>query len=528
MTRGAFRTPFAAFALAAVACSVLPTCSKPPPRPNVLLVTIDTLRADRVGARDVPGARVTMPHLDAFARDALRFTHAETPRAKTTPAVVSLMTGLYPHAHGSRELLMPCDPKLPLFAERLRAAGYSTAAIIGNYVLTDRLAGLARGFDAWTEELPQTKGVPPDNVPERTAHSLTNGALVALGLAPRNVEEAPPTQPFVDAEKPWFLWLHYMDPHGLYDPPEEQRVFHSEKPEWIPEARGAQDPKTTLHPRWIAEYNVPKDARDASGRIDAAAVRDLYDGEAHYVDAELGRLFDALRTRGLLENTIVVVTADHGESLGEQDYWFEHGRNVSEATCRVPLVVRFPESMSSRPAPAVRDGDVSLVDLAPTLLDVLELPPLSTLADTSARGESRRTLFERGDAALHPVFVEKVESDEKSGAVQMKAVRIGDWKLARRYTFTFQPGQESTKKLVVLSEELYDLAHDPREEKNLASASANDLPKDAPIDRLHAELLRFSAADVHFADLGRLLREKRDELKRTDRDTLRIIEGLGY
>jgi arylsulfatase A-like enzyme len=522
---GALRFRIATLAIAATAAAILTTCSKPPPRPNVLLVTIDTLRADRVGAA---GSRVTMPNLDAFAREALRFTHAETPRAKTTPAVVSLMTGLYPHAHGSRELLMPCDPKLPLLAERLRAAGWKTAAIVGNYVLTDRLAGLARGFESWTEDLPQTQGVPPDNVPERTAHSLTNGALTALGLLQHEANEAGPAQAFVEDGKPWFLWLHYMDPHGLYSPPAEQRVFHGAKPDLIPALAGPQDAKTTAHPRWIAEYNVPPEARDAAGRIDAACVRDLYDGEAHYVDAELGRLFAALRAHGLLENTIVVVTADHGESLGEQDYWFEHGRNVSEATCRVPLVVRYPESMPSRPAPAVRDGDVSLVDLAPTLLDVLALPPLSTSADTTLRGESRRALFERNDTTLNPMFVEKVERDEKSGAVQMKAVRIGDWKLARRYTFVFQPGQESAKRLVVLGEELYDLAHDPREEKNLAGATPNDVPKDAPIDRLRAELLRFSAADVHFADLGRLLAEKREQLKRTDRDTARILESLGY
>src|SRR5262249_30899995 len=160
-------------------------------------------------------------------------------------------------------------------AEKLREAGYATAAIVGNYVLKDRFSGLARGFDSWCEDLPDAEGVPPDSVPQRRARSMTDGALAALEIA------AP-------KEKPWFLWLHYMDPHGPYDPPPEHRIFRRETPDPIPDDPGRKPGE--LHAQQVAEYNVPPGCSTADGRVDAALVRDLYDGEVHYADAEIGRL----------------------------------------------------------------------------------------------------------------------------------------------------------------------------------------------------------------------------------------------
>jgi hypothetical protein len=157
--------------------------------------------------------------------------------------------------------------------------------------------------------------------------------------------------------KPWFLWLHYMDPHGSYEPPEEHRVFDGSVPEVV-------DPSsvsgTAAHKPRFALYNVPEDALLEGGKVDVARVRDRYDGEVHYVDAEIGRLIDALRRSGGLDSTVVVVTADHGESLGEHAYWFEHGVYAYETTCRVPLIVRVPKAAVS----GTREGVVSLVDVA--------------------------------------------------------------------------------------------------------------------------------------------------------------------
>ncbi|MCY2961612.1 MAG: sulfatase [Planctomycetota bacterium] len=506
----------ASLLLALAAPALLATCGRPPARPNVLLITIDTWRADRLSCAGFP--RAVTPNLDRLAAEGLRFTHVSAPRAKTTPALASLLTGLYPHEHGARDLLMPLAPVHPLLAERMRAAGWRTGAIVGNFVLRDDFSGLARGFDSWTEDLPDTLGVPPENVPQRTARSLTDGALAALGLA-QPVGTPGPRSAFTRGDAPWFLWLHYMDPHGVYEAPPEHRVFERAEPEWIPPAPAPR--ADGLNRRWIADYNVPPDARAADGRIDAARVRDRYDAEVRYADAEIGRLLDALRAAGQLENTIVVVTADHGESLGEQDYWFEHGRNVSEATLRVPLLVRWPKDLPGGPGAGVRDVDTSLCDVAPTLLDLLGLPPLADSGGT--RGISLANTWKAGGSLQRPVFAEKVDRDEKEGAVQSKSVRIGDWKWIRRFAHTRDSGS-GKERLVTLSDELYDLAADPREATNLAASP----PPRAPVERLVAELVRFTALDERFPELGAVLREHRDALEGGDAETIRILKALGY
>lgn len=502
-----------AAAFLALACAA---CSPRPARPNVLLITIDTWRADRLSCAGFP--RAVTPNLDRLAAEGLRFTHVSAPRAKTTPALASLLTGLYPHDHGARDLLMPLSPAHPLLAERLRDAGWRTGAIVGNFVLRDDFSGLARGFDSWTEDLPDVLGVPPENVPQRTARSLTDGALAALGLA-APAAEAGPRSAFARPDAPWFLWLHYMDPHGVYEAPPEHRVFERAEPEWIPPAPAPRPDGANR--RWIAEYNVPADARSADGRIDAARVRDRYDAEVHYADAEIGRLLDALRAAGQLERTIVVVTADHGESLGEQDYWFEHGRNVSEATVRVPLLVRWPAQIAGGPGTGVRDQDTSLCDIAPTLLDFLGLPPL--VATDGTGGISQAEAWRSGRSQPRPVFAEKVDRDEQEGAVQSKSVRIGDWKWIRRFAHA-RDATSGKERLVTLSDELYDLAADPRETTDLAAQP----PARAPVDRLVAELLRFTALDERFPELGAALREHREAVEHGDAETIRILKALGY
>ena len=428
------------------------------------------------------------------------------------------MTGLYPHEHGARDLLVPIDASRAVFAERLRDAGYSTAAIVGNFVLRDDFSGLARGFDSWTEDLPDVHGVPPENVPQRTARSLIDGALAALGLGAPAANAGPGTSIRREGT-PWFLWLHLMDPHGVYAAPIEHRVFDETDPEWIPPP---PEPRLSgLNRRWIAEYNVPTDARGTDGRIDAARVIARHDAEVRYADHELGRLFDALRKTGELERTLVVVTSDHGESLGEQDYWFEHGRNVSEATVRVPLLVRWPDILAGRPSPGVRGTDTSLTDVTPTLLDLLGLPPLAEPGP--ARGQSLAEAWRTGADQVRPLFAEKIDRDEVEGAIQSKSVRIGGWKWIRRFVHTAD-AVDGTRRLVTLSDELYDLAVDPFEVTNLAL----DPPTRAPVERLQAELARFTALDARFPELGAVLREHRAAFEKNDAETVRILKSLGY
>jgi arylsulfatase len=501
-------------ALAALALASLAGCDEPSapaatePRVNVLLVTIDTLRADHLSCYGYE--RETSPHLDALAAEGLRFTRVSTPRAKTTPAMATLLSGLYPHDHGVRDLVAPLDEGVSwLLQEQMRANGWTTGAIVGNYVLTRERSGLDRGFDLWVDELPDVRGVPPNDAPQRTARSMTDGALEALGL------EA--GESFVEADKPWFLWVHYMDPHGAYAAPEEHRIFERASADPIPRV---VEP-TELHRPKIADYNVPGEARLADGGIDAARVRDLYDAEIHYVDAEIGRLLDRLRAAGLYESTLILVTSDHGESLGEHLYWFEHGTYAYEATCRVPLIVRPPDVWHDRAAPGVRDGNVSLADLRETITAAMGwAPPRHT---EQVQGGRHHDLFKAGGAVSpgNPVFMEKVERADLDRAVQIKAVRLGDWKLIRRYAHVTRG---TARELVALSDELYDLGADPHEAQNLADQP----PPAAPLERLREELLRFAAADESFPELDEILRRRREALERDDPEALRALEALGY
>ncbi len=488
------RTLFAGALVAALAA-----CGPAEPRrPDVLLIVVDTLRADHLSAWGY--GQPTSPHLDALAADALRFTHVQTPRAKTLPAVASLLTGLYPHDHGVRDNATRLPDGTPLLAQALASAGYRTSAVVGNFVLQDARSGLARGFQHWDDSLPDLDGVPPDGVPQRRAASLTDAALAELQR--------------LDADgRPWLLYLHYMDPHGLYDPPPEHRLFDGARPEPLPDP-GPPDP---LHQRRVAEFNVPPDCRLPDGRPDVAAVRARYDGEIHYADAQIGRVLDALAAAGHLDDTLVVVLADHGEALGGHDDWFEHGFHAYEDTCRVPLLVRGPGLRRG-----TCDADLSLVDLAPTLLDLLSLPPLRPAPDPAGppAGVSRAGLLRAGAAAplRQPVFCEKIERPDLAGTAQAKAVRLGDWKLIRRYA------HDAQQRLVVLSEELYDLAADPGEAHDLAGAP----PPGAPLETLRVQLLRFAGAEVRFTDLARQLQAQRERIEALDPEAARILRQMGY
>lgn len=487
-----------------------------PARPNVLLVVVDTLRADRLGPAH-------MPRLDAFADEGLRFARVHSPRAKTTPAVASLFTGLYPPQHGVRDLTVPLDDAHPTLAGRLADAGWATGAIVGNFVLVKRRSALDRGFDVWVEDLPQSTGVPPSAVPQRTATSLTDGALVALGLSGRPAADgAGPDEPLVEDGRPWFLYLHYMDPHGAYEPPSAFPPAPA-PPDPVPAVGSI--PRTRLHRPRVADYNVPASARLLDGGFDAAAVRAHYDAEVRYVDAEIGRLLDALRAAGRLEDTLVIVTADHGESLGEHLYWFEHGLYAYDATCHVPLVVRFPDGWSDRPAPGARLENQSLTDLAPTILDLLGLAPLPTPAGDVPAGRSNAANWLAGEPATQTVYMGKTERADLAGAVQIKAATWRDWKVVRRFTYVDGDGGPELR---VLSDELYRLDRDPGETRDLAPDADGDPELAATFERMLERLQPYLDADRDLPAVARELQAQREALATDAAEDVRHLQALGY
>jgi choline-sulfatase len=248
------------------------------PSLNVLLVTIDTLRADRIGAG-------IAPTLDRLAQAGVRFTSARTAVPLTLPSHTTIHTGLLPPQHGIRENgAGALAPNHQTIAALLKAAGYRTAAFVGAFVL-DRRFGLAHGFDVYDDRIPRDPRASEQLEAERPASAVVDSALAWF-----NQQSA-----IDDRQSPFFVWIHVYDPHAPYNPPAEFR----------------------------------------------ARTRTLYDGEIAYADSQLARVFDALRTARVLDRTLVVIAGDHGEGLGEHGER-THGMLLYDSTVRVPLVVVAP------------------------------------------------------------------------------------------------------------------------------------------------------------------------------------------
>ena len=363
---------------------------------NVLLVTIDTLRADHVGAYGSPLGLT--PTLDRLAKEGLRFDVAHAHVPMTLPSHTTIMTGLYPPANGVRDNgAFRFDRTRPTLASALGAVGYRTAAFIGSFVLDARF-GLNAGFDLYDDRL--------------------NGSSANLDVVQRTAEQvlAPAydwitTQGSALDDRPWFVWAHLYDPHEPYTPPEP---FAS---------RYSQDP---------------------------------YSGEIAYADQALGRFLDRLRAAGpALERTLIVIASDHGESLGEHGER-THGLFAYEATLRVPLIAWAPAVLK----PAVSAAPARLVDLAPTVLDLVGVATPANLDGRSLRaaapGDDPGSYFEALNANLTRNWA------------PLKGMLHG------------------RRKLIDLPiPELYDLAADPGEQHNIYAArrdEARDL--ESRLDRL--------------------------------------------
>jgi arylsulfatase len=324
-----------ALALMLVACGT----QAPPPR-HLVLISVDTLRADHLGAY---GNRFGLtPAIDALAADSQRFSTAYAPAPITLPSVAALLTGRYPDEIAIRSNLAVVPSGIPTVATHLRGKGFKTGAVVSSLVLRER-AGLASGFDRYDANLPDAEA--QRGAPERTAGPTTDAAIAMLGeLLADEVSRA-------------FLWVHYQDPHGPYTPPDALRDRQLDRERQAP--GGLRE--LEVSPGWRGIGVLPQYQYLPPHR-EVAFYRAGYSGEVTYLDREVGRLLDALADRGILERSVVVFTADHGESLGEDDYWFAHGEHLTDPSIHVPLLIRVPGLGG-----ATRDETASLIDVLPTL-----------------------------------------------------------------------------------------------------------------------------------------------------------------
>lgn len=294
-----------AFGLAAAGCR-----KSPPPRPNVLIITVDTLRADRLGAYGHPGGLT--PSVDALARDGVVFERGIAQVPLTWPSHAAIFTGTYPFHNGVQDFTgQPLSARFRTLAESFHAGGYATCAIVSSFVL-DRGWGLARGFESYDDAFAGQEFLRKNlALVERPAGESVDHAIAWLEAHTRTGQ-------------PFFLWLHLYDPHSPYNPPEPFRTQYAKQP---------------------------------------------YDGEIAYADSQLARLFAWLKQppHDVYGGTVIVFLSDHGESLGEHGER-EHGFFVYDSTVRVPLIVK-PAQTTPRAAARVSDA-VETIQVGPTVLDL--------------------------------------------------------------------------------------------------------------------------------------------------------------
>lgn len=390
---------------------------------NVLLITIDTLRADRLGAYG--NANGLTPTLDRLSAEGLRFDAAYSSVPLTLPAHASILTGLEPFSHGVRNNTSFRLGDTPTLATALKAAGYRTGAFIGAFVLNGRF-GLARGFDVYDDRYGHLRSEADFHIAERPADRVMEPAIQWI-LQPKEPEARP--------GHPWFAWIHLYDPHAPYQAPPAYRENRS-----------------------------------------------LYDAEVAYVDATIGRALDQLRAARALDRTVIVVTADHGESLGEHGE-STHGLFAYNSTLHVPLIVAGP----GVPARRVQ-SPVGHVDIAPTIFAWLGVA-------APGRLDGRPLLSPQQLPDNRALYFEALDANLTRGWAPLMGVTTGRWK----YTDLPIP-------------ELYDLGHDPAESLNLAGSDP---------DRVRQMRSRLAA----------LTNERRPAAggaSEPDAETARRLASLGY
>ena len=396
-----------------LASAMAGTTTPPPAKsqpPNVILITLDTTRADRMGF--LGSKRGLTPNLDALARQSVVFTHAYSQVPLTTASHATILTGTYPQFHQVNDFGVPLAEDLPYAPYIFRGNGYHTAAFVGSLVLdpaTRSAPGFERGFDTYDAGFHRRhQGEDRYQAIERRAGEVIGHTLEWLTT---------------HYEGPFFIWVHLYDPHDPYDPPEPYKSKYASAP---------------------------------------------YDGEIAYADAAVGKLLSWLRLRGLYDGALIAVMADHGEALGEHGET-THGIFLYDETIRVPLLFKLPRERSAGKRIESRAG---LVDVLPTMLEAVGIAiphdvqgesllsmlkpamPKSATLKPAAAGAATATGKAPETPPDRPAYAESDYPHRTFGWASLRALRTG------KYLFIEAPHKE-----------LYDQSADPKAEHNLSTTS---------------------------------------------------------
>ena len=403
-------------------------CGGAPSHPNVVLITVDTLRADHTSVYGYH--RSTTPFLEQVAANGVRAEYAYAPMPTTLPVHVSLFTSEDPIAHGVVRNGQIVSDRQVLLSEVLRGHGYRTAAFVSSYPLHHTF-GLSRGFETYDDDfggadssIGTTRrwvGTPGEGVRssvsfDRRANETTDRVFEWLEMN-------------VDSEEPIFAWVHYFDPHDPFDPP-------------LP---------------WRNKYLLPKWKRGETRRLQA-----LYDGEVAFTDSEIAKLVGQLDELIPEEETLLIVTADHGEALGEHGF-VGHGPILYEGAVRIPLLFRWTGHL---PRDRTVLEPIGLIDLAPTILGLIGLPSEAR----ALQGRDLSAFVTEPDSHIpeRPLFLQRRSyRPQRVLSVGKEGSAVGRGLLVRgsKYAVLRFPW-----KLIVAAEEgtreLYNIAEDPEEQFN--------------------------------------------------------------
>lgn len=378
--------------------------------PNIILVTIDALRPDHMSCYNYQ--RNTTPFIDKLAKEGIIFTQAISNASWTVPSMPSMFTSTYPHVHRVYTHGQRIDPTIPTLAEMLKAKGYVTKAVL-NRGFKD-IKGIERGFDVFYFTF--------------TATDMTQMAKKWLAE---------------EKKEPFFLWLHYNDVHGPYNPPPPYDKIYLGK---------LSDEEVKNEYFWVkSPYSMPiQVAENRLTHKDLEYYISQYDGAIRFIDEQIKELYISLELLALSKNTVFIITADHGESLGEHKNYFCHGALYDEVL-NIPLIIRYDTLF---PKVSRINDQVQSIDILPTILDIV-----GVRKNKYIKGESLLPLIKGEERKRDSyVFLEHIRPDRNF--IQL-AIRTKNWKLIQEMDLT------GKNKIF----ELYDLRNDKKELFNIAGVN---------------------------------------------------------
>lgn len=384
-------------------------------RPNIILITIDSLRPDHMSCYGYE--KKTTPYIDTIAKQGVMFKQALTVAPWTYPAMFSLFSSFYPSVYGMTPSLRQLN-NIVLFGQALKHKGYYKTAVCGHHALAT-MKQFTQFFDKFISIEPKRESLWTDN----NAQKVTQLALNYLSQQ--------------GGKRNFFLWVHYMDPHGPYNPPSAY------KKRWNRPALTQGFKKIPISKsKWIGLNGVPEYIAENMDiqSMDINEYTALYDAEISFVDSQIGVLIEELEKLNMGKNTVIIITADHGESLGEHDL-FGHEFLLYDNLLRIPLIIKYPKKFVSN---KIIERQVKIIDIMPTIFDILRIEKKFPL-----QGESLLPLAYGENKTISPYAY----SLYMNNGISKYAVRIHEWKLIYDH---------NDKKY-----ELYNLQKDPGEIINL-------------------------------------------------------------